>query len=78
VLMEEDAIVALFTLMIRNGIIDDDTVIDAVEDMEAVGKPMAAHQLRCLLIEAAAPSHAERRQLAVRASLKAIDGGNRD
>lgn len=74
--MEEDAIVALFTQMIRSGIIDDDTVMDAVEDMEAAGKPMAAHQLRCLLIEAAAPSQVERRRTAMRARLKPIDGGN--
>ena len=45
--MEEDAIVALLTQMIRNGIIDDDTVMDAVEECEAEEKSMAAHQLRC-------------------------------
>lgn len=74
--MEEDAIVALLTQMVRNGIIDDDTVMDAVEEAEAAGKPTAAHQLRCLLIEASATPATERKKAAVRASLTAIDGGN--
>ena len=74
--MEEDAIVALLTQMIRNGIIDDDTVMDAVEETEAAGKPMAAHQLRCLLFGAGAVPAMERKRAAARARLTAIDGGN--
>lgn len=74
--MEEDAIVALLTQMIRNGIIDDDTVMDAVEESEAAGKPVAAHQLRCLLVGADATPATERKRSAARARLTAIDGGN--
>ena len=74
--MEEDAIVALLTQMIRNGIIDDDTVMDAAEETEAAGKPMAAHQLRCLLVGASAVPASERKRAAARARLTAIDGGN--
>lgn len=74
--MEEAAIVALLTQMIRNGIIDDDTVHDTADECDASGKAMAAHQLRCLLVEADATPATERKKAAVRASLTAIDGGN--
>jgi hypothetical protein len=73
--MEETAIVALLTQMIRNGIIDDDTIHDAADECEASDQPMAAHQLRCLIVEANSAPAVERHRAAVRASLTPIDGG---
>ena len=73
--MEEAAIVALLTTMIRNGLIDDGTILDAAEECEANGQPMAAHQIRCLIIEAGAEPATERNRAAARARLTPIDGG---
>jgi len=74
--MEETAIVALLTQMIRNGIVDEDTILDAADECEADGQPMAAHQLRCLIVEAGATPATERQKAARRARLTSIDGGN--
>ena len=73
--MDETALTALLTQLIRNGIIDEGTVHDAADECEASDQPMAAHQLRCLIVEADAQPATERHRAAVRATLTPIDGG---
>lgn len=74
--MDEDAIVALFTTLVRSGAIDEDLIHEAAADCDAADKPMAAHQLRCLLISAAGPSPVERVERARRSTMRVIEGGN--
>lgn len=74
--MEQDAVVALLTTMVRAGVIDEDLIHEAAADCDATGKEMAAHHLRCLLVSAAGPSPAERAERMRRPSMRVIEGGN--
>lgn len=42
----------LLIQMIRNGIIDDETLLTASHECEAMGDAGGAHELNCLLLEA--------------------------
>jgi hypothetical protein len=74
--MDEKAIVALFTQMLRTGELAEGTVYAAAEECAAAGDRMSAHYLRCLAIQAGCSSATERAQIAKRAKFRAIDGGN--
>jgi hypothetical protein len=74
--MDEDAIVALFTTLVRAGAIDDDLIREAADDCDAAEKPMAAHQLRCILLSAMSPSPVERAEAMRRSGIRVIEGGN--
>lgn len=76
--MEETALVALLTQMVRNGLIDVDTIHDAADECEARGQEMPAHQLRCLIVEASVTPATERQKEQRRAAMRVIDGGNAD
>lgn len=75
--MDETAIVALLTQMVRNGVIDEATVLGAAAECEAEGARDAAHQIRCLLVEAGATPATERVRADRLSRLTSIDGGNR-
>lgn len=76
--MDDIALKALFVAMIRAGDMREATVEDAADELAEKGETMAAHRLRCLLIEANSPRAAERKAAARRPRLEVLDGGNQD
>lgn len=62
--------------MIRAGVIPEDVVHDAADELDERDAGSEAHRLRCLLIEAASPTAAERKADAARPRLEVLDGGN--
>lgn len=76
--MDEAAIVMVFTHMLRAGILPEDVIHDAADELAAAGKADSARYLRCLPIEARQPPLAERAGAFRRSTLKAVDGGKSD
>lgn len=69
---------ALAIQMLRSGVLSPEDIVAASSDADAGGDPVLAHELKCLIAEAAAPSttewEADRRRARMR--VVASDGGN--
>jgi hypothetical protein len=74
--MDEIALQALIVAMLRAGTIPEDVIHDAANELDERNEVMAAHRLRCLLLEANSPTAAQRKAEARRPRLEVLDGGN--
>lgn len=75
--MDDEAVAALLTEMLRAGALDPAIVQAAADRCEREGHDMAAHRLRCLELEANATPEGEWSAQRARARLRVVsDGGN--
>lgn len=65
-------------LLLRKGLLSERDILDSASQLDAEGEATAAHNMRCILLHAAAPSasdwNAERR----RKHIRLVDDGTKD
>lgn len=66
---------AFLTQMIRTEAVDPDDISEAADRLDREGDEEAAHALRCLILQAAAPEQSDWNADRARARFHAIDGG---
>ncbi|MGO4170212.1 hypothetical protein [Novosphingobium sp. YAF33] len=66
---------AFLTQMIRTEAVDPDDILDAADRLDWQGDEEAAHAMRCLVVEAAAPEPSDWNADRARARFRTIDGG---
>ena len=66
---------AFLTQMIRTEAVDPDDILDAADRLDWQGDEEAAHAMRCLVVEAAAPEPSDWNADRARARFPTIDGG---
>lgn len=66
---------AFLTQMIRTEAVDADDILEAAERLDQDGDGEAAHALRCLIVQSAAPELSDWRADIARARFHTIDGG---
>ncbi|MBH0112711.1 hypothetical protein I5E68_07070 [Novosphingobium sp. YJ-S2-02] len=69
---------AFLIQMMRSEAIDPEDINAAADQLESDGDDEAAHQMRCLILDAAAPSMSEWTADRARARFHTIDGGKSD
>lgn len=75
--MDDEAMAALMTEMLRAGVIGSNVVDAAADRCEREGNAMSAHRLRCLVVEAEATTESEWTARRARSRMRLVpDGGN--
>lgn len=66
---------ALAKALLVKGVLSDDDIIEAADELERQGEATAAHVLRCAVVEASAPSVADWKAERARKRFRVIEGG---
>jgi hypothetical protein len=73
--LAERMLSAFLAQMIRVEAVDPDDIAEAADRLDKAGDEEAAHALRCVIIEAAAPEQSDWEADRARARFHAIEGG---
>lgn len=73
--LAERMLKALLIQMLRSDAMDPDDITEAADALADAGDEEAAHELRCMIVEAVAPSPSDWQADKARSRFRSIDGG---